>query len=86
MSLIRIAFMVSFFVWLAFELWIDFRDRAKDSPTEDKNSGIYLFFLVVLAISTCIILQYTALPRIPISPDLRFLIGTVIICTGSVLR
>ncbi|MDP3879070.1 MAG: isoprenylcysteine carboxylmethyltransferase family protein [Dehalococcoidales bacterium] len=83
---VAFAFIASGFVWLSFELWLNFRDRARVDATEDKSSGLHLFSLLIAALVICVIIQQTDLPRIPIGQDHRYLIGTSVVLAGAVLR
>jgi protein-S-isoprenylcysteine O-methyltransferase Ste14 len=86
MSFARLGFIISCFVWLCFELWLNLRDRGKGERSTGINSGVYLLFLIIIALGICVMFQYSGLPRIQISPDVRFLVGTAVILSGSALR
>ena len=78
-----IAFLASCVTWLAFELWLNLRDRDRTDSTEDKSSGLRLLLLLILALASGAVIQPTRLLSIPLEEDLRYLTGTAFVLGGA---
>jgi protein-S-isoprenylcysteine O-methyltransferase Ste14 len=80
-----IAFIVITLIWLIPEVWLIFRDRKIESARGSFN-GRFAYFLLISAILLSVLLTIFNFDLIPISENIRLLIGTIIICSGLSIR
>lgn len=80
------AFITCCIVWLAFELWLNIRDRERVDASGNKNSGVQLFFALVLALASCLIIRQTHATKISWDESSGYLFGAGVLLSGAVLR
>jgi protein-S-isoprenylcysteine O-methyltransferase Ste14 len=86
MNITSLIFYISGSAWLASEIRLNLRDRGIIDTAIDQRSGVGLLVLITGAITACIFILYAGLWKIPLSPGILFLLGTVFICAGAALR